>query len=158
MLMVKAKQSLYRSISGPKDPSFRENRNMKVVRLSALRTGRLYTQEIFLVLICVRGRVKKRDVVGPEGLSEKIPRTPSVIEPATFRLVAQCLNHLHHRRTGHRWQYGACAFRAGYINLRTYTHNVQYLMLFHCYNAYVNVSQYCIIRTLPVLFHLRSEM
>jgi hypothetical protein len=39
---------------------------MKVVRLSALRTGRLY------------------------------PQKPSGIEPATFRLVAQCFNHLRH--------------------------------------------------------------
>jgi len=46
-------------------------------------------QEIFLLLISVRGWVNPRAIVRPERLS-------SGIEPATFRLASQCLSQLAH--------------------------------------------------------------
>jgi hypothetical protein len=70
---------------------------MKVARLSAKRTGRLYPQEIFLVLICVRSWGDSRVIVRPEGSCQwKNPVTPSGIEPATFRFapifrIEQCI-------------------------------------------------------------------
>jgi hypothetical protein len=64
---------------------------MKVARLSSLRTGSLYPQEEGYSFLL---EADLRAIVRPKGLYQwKNPVTPSGIEPATFRFVAQCLNH-----------------------------------------------------------------
>ena len=68
---------------------------MKVVKLSAQCTSHLYLREIFLVPIYIRSWVDPSVIVRPEGICKwKIPMTPPGIEPATFQLVAQCLNQM----------------------------------------------------------------
>jgi hypothetical protein len=94
---VMVKQSLHRLwvFQEVEARRFQDNRHIKEIRLSALLTDRLYLSgNIPGTHICQR-------LSRPPGCHRicqwKIPMTPSGIEPATFRLVAQCLNPLRHR-------------------------------------------------------------
>ena len=75
-------------------PDFHDFQHMKVVRSSASRTGHIYPQEIFLVLICTRSYVDPRAMVRSEGnMLLKNPVTTPRVNPGTVQLVAQRLNH-----------------------------------------------------------------
>jgi hypothetical protein len=81
----KAVQAFYRpwGFQEVGSPRFHDNRHKKV------STGRIYPQGN------IPGCVDLRAIVRTEGLCQReIPMTPSGIEAATFRLVAQCFNRL----------------------------------------------------------------
>jgi hypothetical protein len=80
-------------------PRFPDNRNMKVVRLSAVSTGRPYPWYSFLL----EAESNPEPYCGRKECQWKIPTTSSEIEPATFEFVAHYLNQLRHRVPSLSW-------------------------------------------------------
>jgi hypothetical protein len=66
-------------------------------RLSAIRTGRLYPQEYPVTHFKRLSQPRAHGIVGCHGKNS--PVTPPGIDPGTFRLVGQCLNHYATTRT-----------------------------------------------------------
>ena len=102
VLEVVVKQSQYRPGQALRIPG---GRGSQISRQSAHEGGKVVSpkhrpplspQEILSVLISVRGWVTLWSQYGRKDYVN-IPVTQSGIEPATFRLVTQCLNQLHHR-------------------------------------------------------------
>jgi len=77
-------------------PGFRDSRHMRAVRFSALHIGHLYLPPKYSwCLLLLEADLRPGAEVWPKGICHwKIPMIPSGFEPATFRLVAQCLNQL----------------------------------------------------------------
>jgi len=98
-ILLKVKQSHYRSgqaqrvLRKLRFPYFVTTAQV-VVRFSALRTRLLCPQEILLIFISVKrlSRPQGHSAIG-RILCQKNSLTPAGIEPATFRFVAQRLNH-----------------------------------------------------------------
>ena len=101
-LLVKVKQipGLTLWVPGPRIPDFKTIDTWRWWDYQPYITATFTPPGNILVLISVRGWVDTRTTVRPERLIQwKIPVTPAGIEPASFRLVMQCLNQLRTKST-----------------------------------------------------------
>jgi hypothetical protein len=96
-LKVKVRQSLHRTGQALRVHNFKTFGIWRCKLVNPMHRP-FTSQDIFLVLISVRGWVDIRAILRPEGLGQwKILVTLSGIEPVTFQPVALCLSQLPQR-------------------------------------------------------------
>jgi len=111
---------------------FQKNWNMKVLRLSALSTGRLYPENISGNHFCQRLNQPQEHSVAERIMSMKIPMIPLGIESATFQLVAQFMKQIRLRLPAKiiltEWSTNAANF-SGEINIGFWSKSQHLLLL-----------------------------
>jgi hypothetical protein len=125
---VEVKQSHYRPVQAPglqevEAPRiFRQSAHEDVTVVSPTHRPPLSPRRYSWYSFLLRGWVDPRAIVRREGLSQWI-------EPATFRLVAQCLNQLHHRVPPVQQKY--CSISATLIHgitIHVYLHYLSFIL------------------------------
>jgi hypothetical protein len=80
-------------------PKFQDNQHIKVVMLSAICTGRFYSQKYSWYLFLLQAEsTPGTECSRKDYVNEKFQWHHRRTESVTFRLVAQCLNQLRHQK------------------------------------------------------------
>ena len=127
---------------------------MKVVSFSVLRPCRFYLPgNIPGTHLCQRQSRPYGHSAAGRIMSIKNPMTPSGIEPATFRLVSQCLNQLHHC-VSPKYKHTFCNINTLYIYIYTYIHTYTYTHTHTHTHIYIYIYIYAMYKNVHMPIYM----